>query len=54
MANEIVKKQQTPLQRFNGVMKDTRTQEYLSSVLGNKKDQFVTTLISAVANNENL
>jgi len=54
MANEIVKKQQTPLQRFNGVMKDTRTQEYLQSVLGNKKDQFVTTLISAVANNENL
>lgn len=54
MANEITTRQQTPLQRFNGVMKDTRTQEYLSSVLGNKKDQFVTTLISAVANNENL
>ena len=35
-------------------MKDTRTQEYLQSVLGNKKDQFVTSLISAVANNENL
>ena len=43
MANEITTRQQTPLQRFNGVMKDTRTQEYLSSVLGNKKDQFVTT-----------
>ena len=54
MANEIATRQQTPLQRFNGVMKDTRTQEYLQSVLGNKKDQFVTTLISAVANNENL
>ena len=54
MANEVTVKQQTPLQRFNGVMKDTRTQEYLSSVLGSKKDQFVTTLISAVANNENL
>jgi recombination protein RecT len=54
MANEIAKKELTPLQRFNGVMKDTRTQEYLASVLGNKKDQFVTTLISAVANNENL
>ena len=54
MANEIAQRQQTPLQRFNGVMKDTRTQEYLASVLGNKKDQFVTTLISAVANNENL
>ena len=54
MANEITTRQQTPLQRFNGVMKDTRTQEYLASVLGNKKDQFVTTLISAVANNENL
>lgn len=54
MANEIATRQQTPLQRFNGVMKDTRTQEYLQSVLGNKKDQFVTSLISAVANNENL
>lgn len=54
MANEVTVKQQTPLQRFNGVMKDTRTQEYLASVLGSKKDQFVTTLISAVANNENL
>lgn len=54
MANEATVKQQTPLQRFNGVMKDTRTQEYLTSVLGSKKDQFVTTLISAVANNENL
>ncbi len=54
MANEVTTKQQTPMQRFNGVMKDTRTQEYLQSVLGSKKDQFVTTLISAVANNENL
>lgn len=54
MANEIATRQQTPLQRFNGVMKDTRTQEYLQSVLGKKKDQFVTSLISAVANNENL
>lgn len=54
MSEEIVKRQQTPLQRFNGVMKDTRTQEYLASVLGNKKDSFVTSLISAVANNENL
>lgn len=54
MANELTTKQQTPLQRFNVVMKDTRTQEYLASVLGSKKDQFVTTLISAVANNENL
>lgn len=54
MSNEIATRQLTPLQRFNGVMKDTRTQEYLASVLGNKKDQFVTTLISAVANNENL
>jgi len=54
MSQELTQRQQTPLQRFNGVMKDTRTQEYLQSVLGNKKDQFVTSLISAVANNENL
>lgn len=52
MANET--RALTPLQKFNGVMKDQRTQDYLASVLGNKKDSFVTTLISAVANNENL
>ncbi len=45
---------QTPMQKFNRVIKAEKTQEYLASVLGNKKDSFVTTLISAVANNENL
>lgn len=51
---EQTKKQLTPLQNFNLKIKDTRTQEYLTSVLGEKKNQFVTTLVSLVANNESL
>ena len=51
---EQPKKQLTPLQNFNLKIKDTRTQEYLTSVLGEKKNQFVTTLVSLVANNESL
>lgn len=41
----------TPLRRFNDTIRSTRTQEYLSQMLGNKKDSFVTTLTSVVANN---
>lgn len=51
---EQPKKQLTPLQNFNLKIKDARTQEYLTSVLGEKKNQFVTTLVSLVANNESL
>ena len=56
MANEITTQQKalTPLQNFNRIIKADKTQEYLQSVLGKKKDQFVTSLISAVANNDNL
>ena len=56
MSNENAAQQRalTPLQNFNRVIKADKTQEYLASVLGNKKDSFVTSLISAVANNENL
>lgn len=56
MSNEITTQQKalTPMQNFNRVIKADKTQEYLSSVLGNKKDSFVTSLISAVANNEAL
>ena len=56
MSNENAVQQRalTPLQNFNRVIKADKTQEYLASVLGSKKDSFVTSLISAVANNENL
>lgn len=56
MANEITTQQKalTPLQNFNRIIKADKTQEYLASVLGNKKESFVTSLISAVANNEAL
>ena len=55
MANQQVQQQQqrqlTPMQHFNQKINDVRMQEYLSSVLGERKGQFVTTLISVVANN---
>ena len=56
MSNEITTQQRalTPMQNFNRVIKADKTQEYLASVLGSKKDSFVTSLISAVANNEAL
>ena len=56
MPNEkaLQKAEPTPMQRFNREIRNEKTQEYLASVLGNKKDSFVTSLISAVANNENL
>lgn len=56
MANEIATQQKalSPMQNFNRIIKAEKTQEYLASVLGNKKESFVTSLISAVANNEAL
>lgn len=44
----------TPMQRFNNQIRGVNAQAYLSSVLGKKKDQFVTSLISVVAANEAL
>lgn len=42
------------MQYFNSKIKDVKMQEYLASVLGNQKEQFVTSLVSLVANNEQL
>lgn len=54
MANEIVQRQMSPMQKFNAQIRGTNAQEYLTSVLGEKKDAFVTSLVSVVANDTNL
>ena len=54
MANEIAQKQMTPMQKFNASIRGTNSQEYLTSVLGEKKDAFVTSLVSVVGNDTNL
>jgi len=42
------------LAKFNATITNTKTQEYLDKVLGEKKDTFVATLTSLVANNKAL
>ena len=54
MAHEIAQKQMTPMQKFNASIRGTNSQEYLTSVLGEKKDAFVTSLVSVVGNDTNL
>lgn len=44
--------QQTGLQRFNATITNVKTQDYLTSVLGEKKGQFVSNITSLVANNK--
>lgn len=55
MANQQVAKQpQNGLKRFNAMLENTRTQEYLSSVLGEKKQTFVGNMVALVANSKML
>lgn len=42
------------LQTFNRTITDSKTQEYLKQVLGNKKESFVNNLTALVANNKQL
>lgn len=44
----------SPMQKFNAQIRGTNAQEYLASVLGEKKDAFVTSLVSVVGNDANL
>ena len=44
--------QQTGLQKFNATIMHVKTQDYLTSVLGEKKGQFVSNITSLVANNK--
>ena len=52
MANET--KQETGLQKFNRAITNPKTQEYLTSVLGERKGSFVNNLTALVANNSTL
>lgn len=54
MANEVVKKPQTGLQKFNAMLENTRTQEYLTNVLGEKKQTFVSNMVALVSSNKAL
>lgn len=47
-------KQETGLQKFNRAITNSKTQEYLESVLGERKGSFVNNLTALVANNVNL
>lgn len=47
-------KQETGLQKFNRAITNSKTQEYLESVLGERKASFVNNLTALVANNVNL
>ncbi len=42
------------LQKFNAVIKNTKTQDYLQQVLSDKKDSFVNNIVALVANNAKL
>lgn len=54
MANEQIAVTNTPktqMQKFNAAIRGTNAQAYLTSVLGEKKDQFVQSLVAVVASN---
>lgn len=44
----------TPMQKFNAQIRGTNAQSYLNDVLGERKEAFVTSLVSVVANDTNL
>lgn len=52
MANEV--RQETGLQKFNRAITNPKTQEYLTSVLGERKGSFINNLTALVANNATL
>lgn len=54
MANELQTRQMTPLQKFNAQIRGANAQAYLTDVLGEKKETFVTSLVSIVGNDTNL
>lgn len=54
MANEVMQKQLSPLQKFNAQIRGANAQAYLTDVLGEKKETFVTSLVSIVGNDANL
>ena len=49
-----MQKQLSPLQKFNAQIRGANAQAYLTDVLGEKKETFVTSLVSIVGNDANL
>ena len=54
MADEVANKPKTGLQKFNAMLENTRTQEYLTNVLGEKKQTFVSNMVALVSSNKAL
>ena len=54
MANDVVKNPQTGLKKFNAMLENARTQEYLTNVLGEKKQTFVSNMVALVSSNKAL
>lgn len=52
--NKIAAKQPSPMQKFNAQIRGANAQDYLASVLGEKKEAFVTSLVSVVGNSAEL
>lgn len=54
MANDLATRPQTGLQKFNAMLENARTQEYLTNVLGEKKQTFVSNMVALVSSNKAL
>lgn len=54
MANEVKTRQMTGLQKFNAMLENPRTQEYLTNVLQEKKQTFVSNMVALVSSNKAL
>ena len=54
MGNEVEKVKKTGLQKFNSMVENGRTQEYLNNVLGEKKQTFVSNMVALVSSNKAL
>lgn len=51
---EVTQRPKTGLQRFNAMLENTRTQEYLTNVLGERKQTFVSNMVALVSSNKAL
>lgn len=54
MSNQVQQKPKTGIQKFNGLVTNEQMQEYLGSVLGEKKSSFINNITALVANNKAL
>lgn len=54
MAQELEQRPKTGLQKFNAMLENQRTQDYLANVLGENKQTFVSNMVALVASNKAL